>query len=444
MIKSKHIKGIQGLLGSKGTLKITEEQWFMLSAMIVNVGNYLYNLIIGRMLGPVGFADASLLVTMLLVLSFLAMTFQLTAAKFTAEMDEAKSHSLLKSMNRFGLIIGMVIMLGVSTFARSLQQFFQSETMWMYVIFAMSVPLYFLMSIGRGYVQGSRSFTKLSMSYQLEMLIRLCGTVALLRLLNVEPGISISLGILASIALGSLPIRKRTNDRAMESFSLTKTLWVFAAYTLMYELSQVLINNTDILLVKHYFSAEEAGLYAALAMIGRVVFFIAWMFAMILLPHVIAAEKAGKDSRTLLWKYVSYTSVLGAIITGASYLIPEVIVHILFGSAYTEIAPLLWLYALATSLFAVANMFAYYFLSRSMYRPIYLTFIVGLLQVIGLIAFHASLYQVVILQVVLMAILLMVQVAHYIHYSKSVIKRRYIGTVLSLTETELPLTEDKL
>ena len=416
----------------------------MLSAMIVNVGNYLYNLIIGRMLGPVGFADASLLVTMLLVLSFLAMTFQLTAAKFSAEMDKVERQSMVSSMGRYALGIGLVISFSVIFYSRSLQQFFQSESTWMYIIFALSIPLYFLMSIGRGYVQGVRSFRRLSMSYQLEMLVRLCGTVALLRLLNVEPGISISLGILASVALGNIPIRNRALKPLTGSNRLTKTIWVFAMYTLFYELSQVLINNTDILLVKHYFSAHEAGLYAALAMIGRVVFFIAWMFAMVLLPHVIAAEKAGKDSRVLLWRYVAYIAILGAIITGTSYLIPNLIVQILFGSAYIGIAPLLWLYALATSLFAVANMFAYYFLSRSIYGPIYLTFIVGLLQVVGLVVFHDTLHQVVILQVALMGTLLVAQVGHYAHYCKATNLSRPIDRRLPLVDTDLPLTEDKL
>lgn len=415
----------------------------MLSAMIVNVGNYLYNLIIGRMLGPVGFADASLLVTMLLVLSFLAMTFQLTTAKFTAETDGIESQSMVSSMSRYALIIGLVISFSVMSFSESLQEFFQSESRWMYVIFALSIPLYFLMSIGRGYVQGVRSFSKLSMSYQLEMLVRLCGTVALLQLLDVEPGISISLGIVASVVLGGIPIRNSIKP-LKGSNRITKTLWVFAMYTLVYELSQVLINNTDILLVRHYFSAQEAGLYAALAMIGRVVFFIAWMFAMVLLPHVIAAEKAGKDSRTLLWRYVAYTSVLSIIITGASYLMPNLIVQILFGSAFIGIAPLLWLYALATSLFAVANMFAYYFLSRSIYGPIYLTFIVGLLQVIGLVVFHDTLHQVVILQVVLMGTLLVAQVGHYIHYCKGALVSGPIEARLPIADSNLPLTEDKL
>ena len=390
----------------------------MISAMIVNLGNYLYNLIVGRMLGPSQFADASLLITMLLVLSFLAMTFQLTAAKFSAEMDGEESQLLVSLMSRYGLVVGAVISLCMVLFSNQLQLFFQSQSAWMYIIFALCVPLYFLMSVGRGHVQGIRNFRQLSISYQVEMLIRLCGTVALLRLLDVDPAISISLGILASVALGYLPIRNKRVMPISSAGRITKTLLVFATYTLVYELSQVLINNTDILLVKHYFAAEEAGLYAALAMIGRVVFFIAWMFAMILLPHVVAAEKAGKDSRTLLWKYVGYTAVLGAIITGVSYILPELIVHILFGTAYVEIASLLWLYALATSLFAVANMFAYYFLSRSVYGPIYLTFIVGLLQIFGLVAFHDTLLQVVLLQLVLMGILLIAQVGHYVHFSR--------------------------
>ena len=390
----------------------------MISAMIVNLGNYLYNLIVGRMLGPSQFADASLLVTMLLVLSFLAMTFQLTAAKFSAEMDGEESQLLVSLMSRYGLVVGAVISLCMVLFSNQLQLFFQSQSAWMYIIFALCVPLYFLMSVGRGHVQGIRNFRLLSISYQVEMLIRLCGTVALLRLLDVDPAISISLGILASVALGYLPIRNKRVMPISSAGRITKTLLVFATYTLVYELSQVLINNTDILLVKHYFAAEEAGLYAALAMIGRVVFFIAWMFAMILLPHVVAAEKAGKDSRSLLWKYVGYTAILGAIITGVSYMLPELIVHILFGTAYVEIASLLWLYALATSLFAVANMFAYYFLSRSVYGPIYLTFIVGLLQIFGLVAFHDTLLQVVLLQLVLMGILLIAQVGHYVHFSR--------------------------
>ena len=67
--------------------RISPEQLFMISVLFVNGGNYLYNLILGRFLGPEQFADAAVLVTFLLVLSFLAMTFQLVTAKFSVLLD---------------------------------------------------------------------------------------------------------------------------------------------------------------------------------------------------------------------------------------------------------------------------------------------------------------------------------------------------------------------
>ena len=67
--------------------KISQEQLFMLSVLVVNGGNYLYNLILGRVLGPAEFADAAVLITFLLVLSFVAMTFQLVTAKFSVVFE---------------------------------------------------------------------------------------------------------------------------------------------------------------------------------------------------------------------------------------------------------------------------------------------------------------------------------------------------------------------
>ncbi|WP_422614475.1 hypothetical protein [Ascidiimonas aurantiaca] len=62
---------------------LTSGRFFMLGMLLVNAGNYLYNVLLGRWLRPEAFADAALMITFLLVLSFLAMTFQLATAKFT-------------------------------------------------------------------------------------------------------------------------------------------------------------------------------------------------------------------------------------------------------------------------------------------------------------------------------------------------------------------------
>ena len=53
-------------------------------------------------------------------------------------------------------------------------------------------------------------------------------------------------------------------------------------------------------MVKHYFGPNDAGLYASLALIGRVVYFVAWMFVMLLLPSVVQKEKDGESTTPCL------------------------------------------------------------------------------------------------------------------------------------------------
>ena len=76
--------------------KITAENFFTLTILFVNAGNYLYNLLLGRILGPSEFADAAILITLLLVLSFVGMTFQVTTAKYAVLLEGTQLYIFLK------------------------------------------------------------------------------------------------------------------------------------------------------------------------------------------------------------------------------------------------------------------------------------------------------------------------------------------------------------
>ena len=201
-----------------------------------------------------------------------------------------------------------------------------------------------------------------------------------------------------------------TNDR--------KNLVNFIAITAFYELTQIIINNSDILLVKHYFNSYDAGLYASLALIGRLVYFVAWMFVMILLPTVVQKKKNGENTLPVLFKYVGFVSLLAVSIVTVTFFFPEFIINIMFGEAYTSIAPLLWKYAMATSLFAISNVFVYYFLSIDKYMPVALSGVFGLGQVGLIVFFHNSLNQVVIVQIIIMMMLLFIQLVYFFYQHK--------------------------
>jgi O-antigen/teichoic acid export membrane protein len=192
-----------------------------------------------------------------------------------------------------------------------------------------------------------------------------------------------------------------------------KQIKTFFLLTAFYECTQIICNNSDILLVKHFFDATEAGLYASLALIGRVIYFITWMFVMLLLPKVVSLRKQGEATAPLLMKYVGYISVFALLITTLAFLFPQTAVLLLFGDAFTSIANLLGWYALATSLFAISNIFAYYFLSLDKYMPILFSGLMGIAQVVLIVFFHDSLFQVVLMQIIAMAVLLLLQLAYF-------------------------------
>lgn len=397
--------------------KISPEQLFMLSVLIVNGGNYIYNLLLGRILGPEAFAEAALLITLLLVLSFAGMTFQLATAKFAVIFSGDQwlsfKNNSYKQATLFGIIAGLLVIV----FSKNLQAIFNTQSHWMFVVFGVGIPLYFFMSVNRGTYQGKQDFKNLSITYQTEMWSRLLLTLAFLMVIPWEPSFLVALGIGVSFLFGLIPSNLKgltfTNKIKLLPEN-AKRVSRFMLLTACYEFTQIIINNSDILLVKHYFDALDAGLYASLALIGRVVYFVAWMFVMLLLPTVVQKQKDGEPTAPTLFKYVAYIGLLSAVIVTACYIMPEFIITIMFGDAYISMATLLWQYALATSLFAIANIFAYYFLSLDHYVPVILSGVLGMSQIFLVVFFHDSLETVVQVQIIAMAILLAVQITYFL------------------------------
>ncbi|MGB5370758.1 MAG: oligosaccharide flippase family protein [Flavobacteriaceae bacterium] len=396
--------------------KIAPEQLFMFSVFLVNGGNYLYNLVLGRLLGPEAFAEAALLITLLLALSFMGMTFQLATAKFAVLFSGEQWEAFLGTIFRHASFIGLLAGALLLFFSNDLQTIFQTKSPWMFRVFGIGVPFYFLMSINRGKYQGQVDFVKLSITYQTEMWSRLLITMGLLLSVPLEPSLLVALGIAFSFLFGLIPPTGNSISLFKSKTLSTenkKRVSHFMMLTACYEFTQIIINNSDVLLVKHYFDPTQAGLYASLALIGRVVYFVAWMFVMLLLPSVVRKQKEGKPTAPILFKYVGYISLLSAGIILACYLFPELIISLMFGEAYISMAVLLWQYALATSLFAVSNIFAYYYLALDKYVPVILSGLLGMSQIVLVVFFHTSLAMVVQVQILAMVALLVAQLIYF-------------------------------
>lgn len=387
-------------------------QLFTLSAILVNAGNYAYNIWLGRRLSPELFAEAVLLITILLVLSFLATGIQLTVAKYSAELDLEERNNSVDYICRAALLIGSAIGLCIFLFAKQLSLLFAMNKPSVFYPLAVCVPFYLLLSVSRGKAQGERQYLKLATTYQLEMLSRFAITIFTIGWLNLPASQSISLAIAGSIILSSgvNPRLPKLRRPIILSKTLKKRIVIFFMYIGLYECLQIVCSNADLLMVKHYFASDAAGQYAAMALIGRIVFFVTWMIVMLLLPEVVNARKTGANHKQLFLKYIFGITVLVSVLVCGCYLFPNQIVNLMFGQAYAQIAPLLGPYALATGCFALANVFVYYALSLDHYKAVWVALAFGGLQLISFTVWHNSLKEIVFIQLICMSFLLLIQI----------------------------------
>lgn len=401
---------LERLIKGRGGQLLTGSTLFFLSSTIVNAGNYVFNLLLGRWLGPAAFADLSLIVTLFLVMSFIAAGFQQTAAKFAAT-DTASGNlqgiaDTRAWLGRWAWAFGGLAIVVLGLGAPVWQSFFSAASALPFVIFAVALPLYFVQGIDRGVLQGQTRFGALALSYQAEMWVRLAVAIALVALgLGVIGG---TLGLSLSLAATWLAARRagiglpgaRPLAPAVRSAVLR-----FVRPVIIAELGLILINNSDVLIVRRFFPAEEAGQYAALALIGRIVFFATWSVVVTMFPLAAQRHARGEAHRGLLWTALGLVSAVSAVITLGAAFFPGIIINALFGLEYLGVAPLLWQYALATALFAVGNVVVNYRLSLGHGQGTTIALIAGVAQVLGLAFFHASLGQVIAIQIGIMAAL---------------------------------------
>lgn len=379
----------------------------MLSMTVVNAGNYVYNLIMGRWLGPALFADLSLIVTLLLIVTFLTAPVQMTAARYSAIHTADGDTKTLASVRRFiwfvALGLGLALTVFFATLAPLLQRFFHTQSFLSFIIFGAALPFAMLQAVERGMLQGRTNFKILAISYQVEMWSRLLVSIALVALgLSVDgavTGISLSYLFTWLVARHAVCGLETSENLSKE---MRFALLGFAAPVLVSQLGQILINNSDVILVKRFFATDEAGQYAALALIGRIVFFATWSVVTTMFPIVAQKQKMGEPHGHLLWISLGIVVGVSAPVILLTLIVPEFVVQVLFGEKYLGVAPLVWHYALATSLYAMANVVINYRLSLGMGKETGFAIAAGLAQVIGIMLFHQSLEQVVFVQVVVM------------------------------------------
>ena len=125
------------------------------------------------------------------------------------------------------------------------------------------------------------------------------------------------------------------------------------------QVGQVLINNCDIVLVKHLFPATEAGLYAAVALVGRVIFAFSSAVVNSMFPIVAGTREKERKGHGVLATSLLLVAAIGSVLALGLRLAPAWIWTTFFGSQFAiagkfGLPYLLGLYAITTVVYSLS------------------------------------------------------------------------------------------
>jgi hypothetical protein len=188
---------------------------------------------------------------------------------------------------------------------------------------------------------------------------------------------------------------------------------------------QVLINNCDIVLVKHFFTPAMAGLYAAVAMVGRVIFAFSQAVVNSMFPLVAGTgDEERKDLKVIATSLLLVLGI-GCSVALALRLAPAGMWTAFFGPGFKVAGKyglpyLLSLYAVTTVIYCLSVVMITYEMSYKIANTSWIQLAFSVLLVAGLCEFHSSLREVIMVQLILMVALLILVASPFVINSRIV------------------------
>ncbi len=387
-----------------------------IATMAANVLGYFYHFSAGRLLGPVNYGILGAILSLLYLVNVPVNVIQTSLAKFSsqykAEQQEQKVNPLLRRSLKQLFIAGIIITILFFITQGWIASFFKIPKEALY-FFSPLLLFSLLLPIPRGILQGLQKFPSLGINLVLEGISKLLIGVTLIFLgFGIRGAI---LGIVASYAFSFFfsykPLKKYLSSNNEKISSKQIFTYAFPVFLIMLFLTSYY--TFDVLLVKHFLSEQEAGFYAALSLIGKMIFFATFSLGNVMFPKVAEMHALNKENKHLLYKSLGLM-VLGAIVaTLAYFFLPQLIVRLLFGKQYYPIIPLVGWMGIMMSFYSLSYLLALYNLSinRSKGLLIICAFFL-ILEVVLLILFHTNLAQIVKTLTALMTLLFIVLFAY--------------------------------
>lgn len=380
--------------------------------LIVNAVSYFFHLLMGRMLGPAEYGLLASLISFTYLLNIPMMALGVVVVRYVSTWRGQNRLGQVRPfyfwirsrITFFGVIAFCLLILATSW----LTSFLHLTSNWQLWLMLLSSLIGIYITINNAMIQSFLRFFQLSLFGTIQIALKLVVAVALIWLgwQVMGPIWSYPISSLAAAGISTIFVYSLIKKHRSKKIDFDRrSIIVYGLPVFLSTLAFTSLFTTDVVLARHYLTAEESGFYAALANLGKVVYFAAYPIIMVMFPMV--AERRARQGDYQRLYFFSLTMVLAicGLISVAYFLFPEMMTRLLYGDQYLRAAVGLGFFGIFISFYCLSLLIVNFYLAIKKTKIVIFPLAAALLQVILVNVFHQNLKQTVLMSVVTTSLL---------------------------------------
>lgn len=376
--------------------------WLTISEIVFNIGGYIIQSSLGRILGPEDYGRYGLVVTLTtMVIILIGNGIPTAMSKYMSEIIESAPEKIL-GIKYQAIRLQIVLMLSITALfffsAPLLSWTLNDPTLTpLFQLSSLIIPAFAAASFYFYYYTGLHFFRLQAILKMSRSLARIIFIIGFAYFFGVEGAISgyiaapltiFAIALMCDIIITHryFPATKKVIGTKTELFS-SKTLLTYAGPLTLFLLFYEGILTLDLYFVKSLLESDYlTGIYHASITVGRIPYFLFYALTIILLPAIskTTAERNTLETEALVTKALRLmTLLLFPLVTLLIAYAPEII-HLFYGPAFAESATPMALFALGVGFLTVFYVLSFALNGAGLVRiPMKLAFF-GFLGVIAL------------------------------------------------------------
>lgn len=370
--------------------------------MTVNVLNYVFHLLLGRMTSIEMYGEIESLISLSHIISIPAATLGMIVTKYSAhakaENNPYGSYIIFKVFNQKIINFGIPLFLVALVATPLAKSFLKIDEYWPIILLWVMMFLGFFTSISNSILAGWQKFKKSSW-------VSIAGTgikiIASVGLLKIGFGVSGVMGgfvlsgivgyVLSLMALKFTKVKNENSEMEIDFLAMKKYLLP----ALMGIVSMTILGNVDMVLAKNKLDAITSGQYGALTVASKTIFFATGILGSVLFSMSAEENHKKGDSKKQLKNAALLTLLATVLSTAFFFVFPEFVLRVFFGDKYLDIAQYLGWFAVMVSLFSFVNLIIQYLLSVHKTNSAFSFLAIAFLEVLAIFFFAESIYAII-------------------------------------------------